>query len=179
MLGDGYRSDDSTHGRSLTIVSGPIDSGKTSWCRHLAAGRTQIAGVLLAKVYRKGERIGYDAVHLSAAERVPFARTSGHEPQDWQAAERIGIFTVSGPALRKANAWLTLAAASPVDVIVDEIGPLELQGGGLSAGLRTVLASRVVRQIYVVIRSTCVKAVCDRFGIEKYTLVEIGSKDQQ
>lgn len=162
---------------SLTIVSGPIDSGKTGWCRELAAGRTNCAGVLLTKVYMRGERIGYDAVHLTGAERIPFARVSGYEPQDWQAAQRVGLFSVSGPALQKVNAWLTRAAEQPVDVIVDEIGPLELQGGGLSEGLCAVLASKVVRQIYVVIRSACVKEVCDRFGIKEYNLVEIGAEE--
>ena len=158
---------------TLTVVSGAIDSGKTGWCRKLAAGKSNCAGVLLAKVYRQGKRIGYDAVHLPGCEQIPFARISGYEPHDWQAAQRLGSFSFSGPALQAANIWLSQAADQPVDVFVDEIGPLELGGGGLAAGLRAVLASRVVQEVYVVIRRDCVKAVCDHFGIGEYKLVDL------
>jgi nucleoside-triphosphatase THEP1 len=161
--------------RQLTIVTGPIDSGKTSWCRELAAANPGCAGLLLLKVCLRGERIGYDALHLPAGDPVPFARIGGQESPDWLAAERVGPFSISAAALRAANAWLTEASARPALIIIDEIGPLELAGGGLSAGLSAVLASSLSRKVYVVIRSDCVEAACRRFGITRYTLKDVAA----
>jgi iron complex transport system ATP-binding protein len=159
--------------RQLTIVTGPIDSGKTSWCRELAAAHPDCSGVLLIKVYFKGERIGYDALQLSAGHRTPFARSGGHEPAGWTAGDQVGPFSISTAGLKAANAWLIEAAAEPGCIIVDEVGPLELGGGGLSPGLRAVLASTLAQKIYVVIRSDCVEAVREHFGITGYAVVDM------
>jgi len=74
--------------RQITIVTGPIDSGKTTWCRELAAANPGCAGLLLLKVYLQGERIGYDALRLPAGDPLPFARIGRQEPPDWIVAER-------------------------------------------------------------------------------------------
>jgi nucleoside-triphosphatase THEP1 len=165
----------------VIIVTGAIDSGKTSWCRELVAANPAIRGVLLLKVYRQGHRIGYDAWRVPEGARLPFARTEGHEPPGWDTAERIGPFSISRAGLQNANSWLSEAAAAsrtaPASgsraVIVDEIGPLELAGGGLSPGLGTLLASAIQMTLYIVVRRDSVEAVCDRFGISGYTLVEV------
>jgi len=161
--------------RQITIVTGPIDSGKTTWCRELAAANPGCAGLLLLKVYLQGERIGYDALRLPAGDPLPFARIGRQEPPDWIVAERVGPFSISAAALRAANAWLTEAAARPALIIVDEVGPLELAGGGLSPGLRAVLASSLSRKVYVVIRGDCVEAACRSLGITRYTLVDVAA----
>jgi nucleoside-triphosphatase THEP1 len=167
--------------RRITIVTGPIDSGKTSWCAEFAAAHPGCAGLLLLKVYRQGERIGYDAHRLpsappfSAGERVPFARSGGQEPSGWVSAERIGIFSISATGLRAGNAWLVQAAQTAEHIIIDEIGPLELAGGGLLPGFRAALSAPVHKSLTIVIRNTSIEAVCRRFGISKYERIEVGS----
>jgi len=161
--------------RELTIVTGPIDSGKTSWCRELAAANPGCAGVLLIKVYLHGERIGYDALRLPVGDRIPFARVWEHEPSDWIAGEKVGLFSISADGLQAANDWLSEAAAQPAAIIIDEVGPLELAGGGFAPGLRAVLASPQQQKLYVVIRSDCLEAACRRFGFSGYELVDVGA----
>jgi len=161
--------------RQVIIVTGSVDSGKTSWCREVAAANPECGGVLLLKVYMENERIGYDALRLPVGDRMPFARTGGQEPSGWIAAQRVGPFSISSAGLKSANAWLTEAARQSRDIIIDEVGPLELDGGGLSPGLRAVLTSPLQRQLYVVIRSDCLEAACEHFGITDCTLVDIGS----
>ena len=168
-----------TSRRQLTIVTGPIDSGKTSWCRKLAAANPGYRGILLLKVYVHGERIGYDSLRLSTGERVPFARIGGHEPTGWQAGDRVGPFSISTAAAKAADAWLSEAAAQTAGVIVDEIGPLELGGGGLATGLRALLTSCLRQKLYVVIRRDCVEAACDHFGITGYTMVDVGAASEE
>jgi nucleoside-triphosphatase THEP1 len=131
--------------------------------------------LLLLKVYHRGERIGYDALQLPGSEPIPFARVAGREPPEWNAGEKIGCFSLSESAVRAANDRLVRAAAEAADVIIDEVGPLELAGGGLSRGVRAVLASTLERVIYLVVRRECLPKVCDRFGIRGYTVVEVGA----
>jgi nucleoside-triphosphatase THEP1 len=159
----------------LTIVTGPIDSGKTRWCRDFAAANPACAGLLLLKVYLHGARVGYDALHLPGGERLPFARVAGHEPAGWVPAERIGPFSMSRAGLQAANRWLIRAAASSGDIIVDEVGPLELAGGGLARGLRAVLDSPPHRRVYLVVRRDCLEAVCDHYGIRGCAVVDVGA----
>jgi nucleoside-triphosphatase THEP1 len=161
--------------RQTTIVTGPIDSGKTNWCREVAAANPGCTGLLLLKVYLHGERIGYDAQRLPGGDRMPFARVGGHEPAGWIPGERVGPFSLSAAGVKAANHWLTEAAARPEDIVIDEVGPLELAGGGLSRGLRAVLASSLQRKVYLVIRRDCLEAVCGQFGISGYTVVDLGA----
>jgi nucleoside-triphosphatase THEP1 len=164
-------------GKSPIIVTGPIDSGKTSWCKKLADSNPECAGVLLLKVYLGQQRIGYDALRLPAAETLPFARLVESEPADWVEGERVGPFSISAPGLEAANTWLMEAADRPVEIsIVDEIGPLELIGGGLAVGLRAMLASPFHQKLYIVIRTGFVEAVCQRFRISEFDLVNISAE---
>jgi nucleoside-triphosphatase THEP1 len=159
----------------VTIVTGPIDSGKTSWCRAQAAGMPDCAGVLLLKVFAEGRRIGYDALGLPASETVPFARLAGEQPSGWRSEQQVGPFSISAAGLRAANAWLFQAASRPREILVDEAGPLEIAGGGMAPGLRAVLGSAVPQKVYLVVRSGCVAAVCRRFGIRGYRLVDLSA----
>jgi nucleoside-triphosphatase THEP1 len=159
--------------REIIIVTGLVDSGKTSWCRELAAANPGCAGVLLLKVYLENERIGYDALHLPVGDCTPFARKGGQEPLGWIAAERVGPFSISSVGLKSANAWLIEAAWQAQDIIIDEVGPLELGGGGLSPGLRAALGSPLQRKLYVVIRSDCLEAARKHFGIPDCTVVHV------
>lgn len=165
--------------RQLTVVTGPIDSGKTTWCRKLAAANPGYRGILLLKVYRHGERIGYDSLRLATGERIPFARIGGHEPTGWHAGDRVGPFSISAAAVKAADAWLSEAAAQSADVIVDEIGPLELGGGGLATGLRALLTSSLRQKLFVVIRRDSLQAACDHFGITGYTMVDVGAASEE
>jgi nucleoside-triphosphatase THEP1 len=159
----------------LTIVTGPIDSGKTRWCTDMAAANPTCAGLLLLKVYLRSERIGYDAQRLPGDERLPFARVAGHEPSGWVPAERIGPFSMSRAGLQAANRWLIEAAAASGDIIVDEVGPLEIAGGGLVRGMRAVLNSPPRRRVYLVVRRDCLEAVCDHFGLRGCAVVDVGA----
>ena len=160
---------------SVTVVTGQIDAGKTSWCREYAEKNPDCIGLLLEKVYVADERIGYDALLWPSDERLAFARREGHESSGFEVEERVGPFLISREGLLAANTWLANAASHSGSVIVDEIGPLELSGGGLSSGFRRLLTSSRILDLYVVIRSSCLEAVCEVFGLSEYTVVDVES----
>lgn len=170
--------------RRLLILTGGIDSGKTSWCLAHVQAHPGCDGVLLRKVLsggrRGGGRVGYDAQRIASGSRVPFARRVGAELAGWREAERVGEFSVSAAGKRMANRWLLEALArAPRTLIVDEIGPLELAGGGLVESLGPVLADRACPpegELILVVRRHCLTQVVDRFGLRGYRLIELPAR---
>lgn len=145
----------------LTLVTGPADCGKTSWCRRLARDRRGYAGVLEPKVYAAGRRVGYDLCCLDSGECLPFARLPEAAPAEW--AERAGSFRVSAQAALAAARWVEQALAQGREgLILDEIGPLELRGQGLSEALRLALALADSLEVVLAVQARCLPALAAR-----------------
>jgi len=160
--------------RRLTILTGAIDSGKTSWCLAFARSHPGADGVLLKKVFRGGRRVGYDALRLATGRRAAFARLAGAEPAGFQTVERVGAFNIGRAGRRAANRWLLEALQSGAKVlIVDEIGPLELAGGGLADSIPAVLASSSVRHLILVVRRGCLEQAIERFRLPEHRRLEL------
>ena len=166
------------------IISGQRDCGKTTWCRESLSTETT-AGVLLAKVYHENLCVGYDAVRLGAGDRIPFMRARG--TPDWdppglrsaglRSADRIGRFSISSKGLTRAAEWIRKSAGDPSkDVLVDEVGRLELEGRGFFSAVESAVeltgAGRA-RTLYLVVREIFVRDVMKRFGIEQAEIMEI------
>jgi nucleoside-triphosphatase THEP1 len=144
--------------RELTLLTGEVDSGKTSWCLSFLEAHPGYDGLLLKKVYQSGRRIGYDAVRISSGQTVPFSRLKGSSEQGRNAANR----------------WLVEALdSSACGLIVDEIGPLEIEGGGLAEAVRFVLENGSSRSLILVVRRGCLELVIQRFSLPEHRLVEL------
>lgn len=164
--------------KELIIVTGEVDSGKTSWCLSFVKGNSGYDGVLLRKVFQANRRIGYDAFRISSGRTVPFSRLRRAEPPEWRPTEYIGPFTVSEGGKHAANRWLIEALDSPSrGLIVDEIGPLELEGGGLAESVRSVLEDGSPRRLILVVRRSCLAQVVEEFSFTEHRLVEIKESD--
>jgi nucleoside-triphosphatase THEP1 len=159
----------------LFIITGDRDSGKTSYCeRHLLgqAGKPR-GGVLLKKVFRDGECVGYDAARIGMGQQVAFTRRFDREPEGWDEVERVGPYTVSGRGKHAANDWIREAfLSSPAGLIIDEVGPLETTRGGLAASVTWVL-SRITpeRELFLVVRRSWLDPVVHRFAIREHRLI--------
>ncbi|MBA7650802.1 hypothetical protein ES703_58613 [subsurface metagenome] len=154
-----------------------MDSGKTTWCRRNLVDRegNSCDGLLLPRVYESGRRVGYDALRISTRLAVPFARIEGFEPPEWVPAERIGPFSIDREARRTANRWIRESCLEDIPgLVIDEVGPLEIQGGGLEAGLRFALDRwGPDKELYLVVRSGLVDKVAGKFYIRNFRLVEV------
>jgi molybdopterin-guanine dinucleotide biosynthesis protein A len=160
--------------RELTLLTGEVDSGKTSWCLSFSKANPDYDGVLLRKVYQAGRRIGYDAVRIASGQALPFSRLEGSEPPSWRPAERVGPFSVSEEGKHAANRWLLEALHSPArGLIVDEIGPLELVGRGLAEAAHSVLQDDASRSLILVVRRSCLEQVIRRYRLAEHRLVEL------
>jgi nucleoside-triphosphatase THEP1 len=118
----------------VLALTGPVHGGKTtflerSWPRWAAAGLA-CAGFLSPAVTDERGETGYDLLELPGLLRSPYLRRGGGA-----RAVRTGPYAFVAGALERARR--ILRAPGPADLlIVDEVGPLELEGGGLWPALR-------------------------------------------
>ena len=136
----------------LWILTGPRGSGKTTLCRRLAAEAKSlgwdVAGVVSPAVFDGGDKTGIEALDLRSGESRLFAR----RPVDPDGGLSHRQRWVYDPI---ALAWgnQILSSAIPCDMlVVDELGPLELEAGqGWNAGLKA-LNSRAYQVALVTVR---------------------------
>jgi len=112
----------------LILWTGKKHSGKTTSVTNL--GETvresgfNVAGILAPSLYSNGKLIGFDVLDIRSRARTRLA-TRNTDPND------IGRFNFSPDGWQLGNSALNTALTSPVDlVVIDEFGPLELEGRG-------------------------------------------------
>src|SRR6266487_3121876 len=138
----------------IYILTGPIRSGKTTKLMQWSEGRKNAFGILTPVV--DGRRIFVDA-HT----REPFEMEA--EPQE-EDLLRIGKFIFSEKAFEKATDILYKAMNENTGwLIIDEIGPMELEGRGFSEILRQIFSTPISLNLLFVVREHLVEKVIDYF----------------
>ena len=132
----------------IFILSGPVHGGKTTLLEKSLPGWASrglaFGGFLSVAVLDGRGQAEYDLLDLQEGRRLPFLRRTG-EPD----AERTGPFFFVGRTLDLARAIIRKAAPGEL-LVVDEVGPLELEGRGLWPALREVIFRPEQRSILVV-----------------------------
>ena len=113
---------------TLILWTGPKHSGKTTSAANLAhiarAEGFNVAGILAPSLYLNGELLG-----------APLARRKTSQ-------SKAGPFTFIDEGLKLGNTALGKQATKSADlIIVDEFGPLELNGNGRRKNIDSLLAS--------------------------------------
>jgi nucleoside-triphosphatase THEP1 len=153
-------------GTEVYIVTGPIQSGKTTSLIKWIAGRQDVKGVLTPVV--DGKRF-----FMNAATGVTFAMEAAEGEQELL---KVGRFVFSKESFDKAIQLIRDARQSAGWLIIDEIGPMELRGEGFHDVLREVLATPAEgRKVIIVIRKELWEDVIKHFGIDKSILWSPGS----
>ena len=162
----------------LVLWTGEKHSGKTTRAAKLveiARGEGfNIAGLLAPSLYRDGELLGFDAIDLQNETRAPLAKCN----TDAGKTER---FTFLPEGLKLGNAALSAKAAKSAElVIVDEFGPLELNGRGWRENVDSLLASSSALILLVVRQelADAVRRVYTDFSCRNLAAVEPESIDK-
>jgi nucleoside-triphosphatase THEP1 len=135
----------------LYILSGPREVGKTTFLRHLLtkkkSSNLDCAGVLSPAVFENGQKTGIDLLDVRSGAVQKLANLRHNEQK--------GIFTERWMFEAESLSWGNeiLGHSTPCDLlIVDELGPIELERGqGWQAGI-TALNSGLYLVGIVVIR---------------------------
>lgn len=121
----------------IYILTGPVHAGKTTLLQNvttqLKRKNISVGGFLSLYTEEKDQFIGYDLFDLHQETRTPFIRKVGEK--FWQ---RIGSFFFIPESLDRAQSIIRRSTSADI-CVVDEVGPLELEGKGLWPALEEVM----------------------------------------
>ena len=161
----------------VNIIIGELDAGKTTELiklyHELPVGTAD--GFASTKAFsQQGMFAGYDLKRLATGKTVPFIRLSKPDEappqQDSFIFER---FTFQREALAVAEQAIRDSLIVPLirTVLLDEIGPVELQGNGFYSALKVLLESD--KDLYLCINRKNLDPVVKKFEIRAYRLIEV------
>jgi nucleoside-triphosphatase THEP1 len=158
------------------LLTGEKATGKTEFVgelvRTLKSHSISVGGILAPGVWMDDERLGFDILDIRTSAKVPLCRKG--VPATGITA---GPFVFDQAGVAFGNQAIEMALEDEVQVLcIDEIGPLEISGGGWSESLRRVQTDHR-GQMVLVVRSSLLSSARESFGIDPsaiWNINEIG-----
>ena len=144
---------------TVRLIHGDIGSGKTrraaAWAEAEALGGRGVAGILALKT-STGRRF----MDLMTGEEVTL-----EHPVEGETAVTVGRFQFRQAAFDWAVQRIEAALEQDISgVVIDEVGPLEMRGGGFADLLDRLARDHPAVQRVLLVRTSLIDAVVARFG---------------
>ncbi len=166
------------HKNSFLLVTGGRGVGKTSALKRaiddLRQRGLKVGGILSLGFWKDGEREGFKVMDILSGRYVPLChRGKGDFSPDF------GHFLFSKEGIAFGLEALSPKRLKEVDlIIIDEVGPLELRGGGWAKAL-DLLKDFPKPQVWVV-REELIAAVCKHWGPKNVRVYRVkGPEDHE
>lgn len=145
---------------NVTIVTGPRDSGKTSWLLrqfYLSGG----VGIIMVKNFQDGIHCGYDGLILPTMQRIEICRLKTVQTpvsKKWEFHQQAfdSIRSIINILLQNNHYH---------NIIIDEIGSLELCGDGFTPLLCDIIRSHPQANLYLGIRQNLLPSLTQKFNL--------------
>jgi len=160
----------------ITIITGSRGVGKTTFLlkliEELKNKGTQPSGIMTPAIYDEDhKKVGFYALNVASGERWELGRSDRT-----LEGPSYGLFSFSERGFARANYILDeVMTDGSEDVLLDEIGPLELEKGyGFSPVLSLISSFNRKRNLYLVIRRSLIDEFVGRFLAEnEHRVIEI------
>jgi len=168
-------SDSSSH---IFLLTGGVQEGKTTFASGLVPllekEGVKVAGFISPGEFSGDTRTAFSLEDLESGERIPLARAG--EMEGWIRFRR---YWFNPRALAAGEEIIGRATEQRADlVIVDEVGPWELEGGGWAAMLDRLVGERHVAQLWVV-REGILNVVNRTWRVPPEQVFKIGKHDEE
>lgn len=161
-----------TLSNNIIILTGPKAKGKTTLSLNLATWLKEVGfsveGIVAPEIVENGERVGYMVQWIATGQKMPLAqKTSASNenqtvPFDFdEAALKFGANLLEQPQVEMADM-----------VILDEAGPLELNGGGWAEAFTKVIAKRN-KPTLLVIRPALLETFKEKWNLGNPLVIDI------
>jgi nucleoside-triphosphatase THEP1 len=158
------------------IITGDIGSGKTTCIKNLVtklkSKNVSVGGFYSLRITENEITTGYNIVNIPTGEEQPFLRLDGRESQ-----EKIGRFFIypEGLKLGKDSLHRNSFIHSKL-IVIDEIGKLELQGGGWAERLGNL--TRLSQcPVLLSVRKEVVYDVIQKWNLNPHFIFEISENN--
>ncbi|MDD6211014.1 MAG: nucleoside-triphosphatase [Bacteroidales bacterium] len=157
----------------ITIVTGPENSGKSSFLENWFDQSEQGVGAISVKRYKRGVFSGYNLMQLPDKELIPLNCLVKENDQIGPESLICGHF-IFYPA---SFVWLEdrlqpyVRETSDCPVWLDEIGKLELQRKGFDSVLRKALRSNC--ELRFAVRENLLDDILDEYGIQDPKIIRL------
>ena len=150
--------------KQIYILTGTIDGGKTTFVKNLIAFLESkaigVGGIYAEKIFQQDVFEGYDLVHISTLEKVPFMKLKNADSEN-----TFGRFTYNEASINTGKDWLLPKNfENKTVVVIDEIGKWELEQKGWFDSLQLLLKTTDLT-IILAVREPFVEDVKNHFGI--------------
>jgi len=134
----------------IHVLTGPVQGGKTSLLKErialLKKGGIRVMGFICPGTISQGRRSEFQLENIHTGQRV--AMGSEKEKKGWVKYRR---FYFNPEAFSQGKAWIEKAVSEQADLLViDEVGPMELEGMGWSEILDFLENKTGVFQLWIV-----------------------------
>ncbi len=160
----------------VKIITGKINSGKTTMLLNQYRKNHTGDGFVAIKNIHEQEVYGYTILRLSDNNTYPWMIRQNHYHQEFSNAGIFGPFYINldiVPLLERVVDELIKQQASPI--YLDEVGVLEMNGGGYHNALKKVLSSKL--DLVLAIREDLVQPVTSHFAITDYELIKVPGEE--
>ncbi|MCK4890306.1 MAG: hypothetical protein KAS97_10270 [Candidatus Aminicenantes bacterium] len=150
----------------VIIFTGPIGSGKTTQLEEWVKTQNNIAGILMPVL--EGER------HLYSIYSRKLVPVEIREEASSDEIIKIGKFKFSKKVFDWGNKEILSGFEENNSIIIDEIGPLEMDGKGFALSLKKILGNRKNLSetvLILVVREGMVEQITKHFNINEYSSV--------
>ena len=156
--------------QKIIILSGNKQQGKTTFLQNvitqLEQANIEFDGVVAIGKEENGKRTGFDLLYLKTKKSYPLARIT--PLPNW---DQFGRFYFDTDVFVKVGQ--SLVGSSSKIIIIDEIGPMELQGKGWADAVGSLLAANT--QMIWVVRKPLLETIMNYWGISQAQVFEIGN----
>lgn len=160
----------------ILILTGGIHTGKTTLAKAVTdkckAENVPVHGFLSIGHFKHNQRSGFSLLDIDTGQKYPLAATVN--PGGWEQYRRFWFnpqTIATGNYILQNNAEVKRAL-----IIVDEIGPLEIDEKGWNKGLAYLLQHNQNLKIFV-IRQQIVHLALAKYNISNYDIINVDETD--
>jgi nucleoside-triphosphatase THEP1 len=161
----------------IFIITGAVGSGKSSVVAAIVEALREkgvaVGGIMSPRVMAEGRTVGYDVTDIMDGRSFVFLREG-----DDESLERVGRYRMMAGGLAAGREALERAyERGDAVVVADEVGRLELGGGGWSAQLERVTAGGA-QVMVMAVRDAFWEEVVRKFRPGQYEVLDVRTTDK-
>lgn len=154
----------------IYIITGEVNSGKSSWLLKNIAGLRDAFGVIAEGIFIDSRKVGFVAIDIHSNQLMELARSD--RKLDGFV---IGRYSFSAAAFDFAKSAISKGIGEHI-LVIDEIGKLELEGKGYTDLLHKALSSDT-KKLFITIRKPLLGRVIEYFKITEPVIIDINGTE--